>query len=202
MPRTPKYVIIAVFGLLILGGIAIIANDRTNQSNSPTAVVGGSGDPCPDVLLTDFDQDQAMSEVFARTANTIADALQNATSTCFLTVTDVVMQSIPPEIGTLGNLRYLNLAHDGIEVLPPEIGRLTRLRIINLNDNDLSQIPNALFGLAELTDLALVRNKIDEVPSDIGRFRHLKTLHLDGNPIPSSTIEDIRRELPNTTVTF
>ena len=193
------YFIIAVLGLVVLGGFAFVANNRTNQSNSPTGV---EGDPCPDVLLTDFQQDQAMSEVFARTANTMTDALQNATSTCFLTITDVVMQSVPPEIGRLRNLRYLDFAHDGIKVLPPEIGRLTRLRIINLNDNDLNQVPNTLCGLVELTDLALVRNNIKEVPSDIGCLTHLRTLHLDGNPIPSSSIEDIRQLLPQTNITF
>jgi hypothetical protein len=201
MPRA-KYFIIAMCGVVILGSLAVVANNRTDQDGSPKALEAVSSDPCPDALLTDFEQGQAMSEVLARTANTVVDALQNATSTCFLTMTGVVMQSIPREIGTLRNLRYLNLAHDGIEVLPPEIGNLTRLRLINLNDNNLSQIPAALFDLVELTDLALVRNNIREVPPDIGRLTNLKTLHLDGNPIPSSSIEGVRKQLPTAIVTF
>jgi Leucine-rich repeat (LRR) protein len=57
--------------------------------------------------------------------------------------------SIPPEIGNLTNLTWLDLGNNGLTgSIPPEIGNLTNLTHLNLRYNQLNEkIPESICDL-------------------------------------------------------
>jgi Leucine-rich repeat (LRR) protein len=70
--------------------------------------------------------------------------------------------SIPPELGSLGNLRFLDLELNQLEGgIPPEMGRLANLQVLDLASNQLSgSIPAELGELASLQALDLASNQL------------------------------------------
>ena len=83
---------------------------------------------------------------------------------------------IPPEIGQLVNLEYLDLSgaafpnyNGGLGLtggIPPEIGNLTNLTYLNLSGNPLGgSIPDELGNLINLNELHLESNELEgEIP--------------------------------------
>ena len=79
---------------------------------------------------------------------------------------------IPPELGDLANLEYLQFFSNSLTgPIPPELGRLTRLIAIDFNGNNLS----------------------GSIPAELGNLASLRSLHLWGNsltgPIPQSFLQ-------------
>ena len=63
--------------------------------------------------------------------------------------------SIPPEIGNLTNLTYLNLGGNQLTGIPPEIGNLTNLTILSFSHNQLTgSIPSEIGILTNLINLS------------------------------------------------
>ena len=78
--------------------------------------------------------------------------------------------SIPPEIGNLTNVRYLELKNNQLTgSIPPEIGNLTNLEILNLDNNQLTgSIPSEIGNLTKLEYLFLNDNQlIGNIPSEV-----------------------------------
>ena len=105
---------------------------------------------------------------------------------------DLSRGPIPPELGGLANLEFLDLA--GILVvgaIPAELGNLTRLRELHMSGNKLSGgIPDELADLAELTHLDLADNGLTgSIPARLAELSSLQQLHLEGNrlsgPLPA-----------------
>ncbi|MDE0394689.1 MAG: Ig-like domain-containing protein [Gammaproteobacteria bacterium] len=99
---------------------------------------------------------------------------------------------IPPELGALVNLEFLDLA--GILVsgtIPSELGSLTRLLELDISGNELSGgIPPALANLSKLTHLDLADNGLTgPIPARLAELSTLEQLHLEGNglwgPLPA-----------------
>ena len=100
--------------------------------------------------------------------------------------------TIPSELGSLTNLRWLNLENSQLSgAIPPELGRLTNLEHLVLWDNELTgEIPAELGGLAKLQSLGLGGNRLTgEIPAELGRLTNLEGLYLAYNelsgPIPA-----------------
>ncbi len=77
---------------------------------------------------------------------------------------------IPPEIGNLTNLTYLNLGRNELTgSIPPEIGNLTNLTYLNLGYNQLTgSIPQEIGNLTNLIRLFLYYNQLTgEIPESI-----------------------------------
>jgi hypothetical protein len=68
--------------------------------------------------------------------------------------------SIPPELGNLGNLQYLNLYSNQLSgSIPPELGNLSNLELLYLDSNRLSgNIPTSLTNLTNLKYLSIHNN--------------------------------------------
>ena len=93
---------------------------------------------------------------------------------------------IPPELGRLDQLTYLNLAHNQLTGdIPPDLGNLTRLEGLWLHGNELSgTIPTELSQLAQLIQMGLHENRLHgEIPSELGQLSWLSVLRLAGNPL-------------------
>lgn len=104
--------------------------------------------------------------------------------------------TIPPEIGNLVNLEWLDLSdrpgRDGDNQLtgpiPPEIGNLTKLTRLDLSENRLSgSIPVEIGQLGELESLWLFGNRLSgEIPAELGNLGSLVDLDLNDNLLGGS----------------
>ena len=102
--------------------------------------------------------------------------------------------SIPPEIGNLTNLTDLILQHNGLTgSIPPEIGNLTNLHTLVLLYNQLTgEIPPEIGNLTNLTDLILQHNGLTgSIPPEIGNLTNLTILWLGDNQLTGEIPESI-----------
>ena len=91
---------------------------------------------------------------------------------------------IPPELGNLVNLDWLNLGDNNLTgPIPPELGNLVNLDWLILGANNLTgPIPVELVNLARLQGLNLYGNALEgSIPAEFGSLVNLKWLYLGGN---------------------
>ncbi|WFE40262.1 COR domain-containing protein [Micromonospora sp. WMMD998] len=88
--------------------------------------------------------------------------------------------SLPPEIGQLHNLRFLDLRDSQIQSLPPEIGTLTRLEGINANGGSLRRLPEEIGNLKRLRQLDVHGCPLVEIPEALWECSSLEQLALGG----------------------
>ena len=103
---------------------------------------------------------------------------------------------IPPELGHLTNLVYLDLEHGLFQGLsnnlsgpiPPELGNLTNLEGLDLTGNDLSgPIPSELGNLVNMREFSLVGNNLSgPIPPELGNLKLIFTMQLDSNNLSGS----------------
>ena len=98
---------------------------------------------------------------------------------------------IPPELGELTGLTFLNLGSNGLTgPIPPEFGNLTSLKRLFIYSNDLTgPIPPELGNLTRLLELDLRSNDLTgPIPPELGNLTRLTKLDLHSNdltgPIP------------------
>ena len=92
--------------------------------------------------------------------------------------------SLPPELGNLLSLKWLNLGYNGLAgPIPPELGNLTELELLGLCCNDVTgPIPPELGDLAKLRGLFLESNALSgQIPPELGNLKGLEELRLDRN---------------------
>uniref|UniRef100_A0A0E0FGC7 Receptor kinase-like protein Xa21 n=1 Tax=Oryza nivara TaxID=4536 RepID=A0A0E0FGC7_ORYNI len=102
--------------------------------------------------------------------------------------------TLPPAIGNLTFLRWLNLSSNGLHgEIPPSLGRLQHLRILDLGSNSVSgAFPDNLSSCISLINLTLGYNQLSgHIPVKLGNtLTRLQKLHLGNNsftgPIPAS----------------
>ena len=97
--------------------------------------------------------------------------------------------SIPAELGSLANLESLELSNNELTgSIPEELGLLGNLRSLDLSDNELmGPIPEELGLLANLESLALSNNGLTgSIPAELGSLANLRTLELGTNFLTGS----------------
>ena len=117
--------------------------------------------------------------------------------------TNQLIGEIPPELGSLSNLQWLEVGSGSFSCnaqgcepwspsanrlsgeMPAELGDLTNLRRLNLSANQLSgEIPSELGNLANLEVLRLTGNRLNgEIPSELGSLPSLENLNLSFNQL-------------------
>ena len=75
------------------------------------------------------------------------------------------------------------LDNNQLTSLPPEIGSLINLRYLRLSGNQLTSLPSEIGSLTELGDIQIKNNELTSVPPEIAGFPELYVLYLDGNSI-------------------
>ncbi|MCY3855537.1 MAG: Ig-like domain-containing protein [Rhodospirillales bacterium] len=106
---------------------------------------------------------------------------------------DTQRSRIPPELGELANLKYLDLTSIfAAGPIPPRIGNLERLGFLDFSNNGLSgSIPPELGGLASLVELRLDNNRlVGTLPQQLADAAELQQIHIADNnlsgALPSS----------------
>ncbi len=97
--------------------------------------------------------------------------------------------SIPPQLGSLANLKYLYLSSNQLTgSIPPELGSLANLVELLLDYNQLSgSLPPELGNLTRLSYLMLINNQLSgSLPPEFGRMASLRTLLLYNNQLSGS----------------
>ncbi|KAK7246993.1 hypothetical protein RIF29_41868 [Crotalaria pallida] len=93
---------------------------------------------------------------------------------------------IPPVIGDLAKLTYLNLSNNFLKgVIPPSIGKLRHLVKLDISSNHIQgTIPPNICNLSKLTQLYLSYNSLEgEIPPLLGNLNNLEVLAISGNRI-------------------
>ncbi len=88
--------------------------------------------------------------------------------------------TIPPELGTIGSLEYLDLGYNELSGrIPAELGELANLGLLALGGNDLSgRIPPELGNLTNLWYLAINFNDLTgSIPPELGNLVNLNYLY-------------------------
>ncbi|KAL2967306.1 hypothetical protein AAZX31_16G167900 [Glycine max] len=99
---------------------------------------------------------------------------------------------IPPQIGNLSNLVYLDLRYVANGTVPSQIGNLSKLRYLDLSYNDFEgmAIPSFLCAMTSLTHLDLSHTGfMGKIPSQIGNLSNLLYLDLGFNNLLAENVE-------------
>ncbi|KAJ5079564.1 hypothetical protein M0811_14433 [Anaeramoeba ignava] len=90
---------------------------------------------------------------------------------------------MPAHIGSLRNLRIVDLSFNLIPNISDEICQLPNLESLILDHNKIQQVNPKITQLRYLQILSLSYNFIKELPKNFFEFSHLKKLYLIGNEI-------------------
>eukprot|EP00035_Acanthoeca_spectabilis_P004460 m.103705 g.103705 ORF g.103705 m.103705 type:complete len:243 (-) comp12586_c0_seq1:7151-7879(-) len=111
------------------------------------------------------------------------ERLERATKTGVLSLENIKLKSIPPEVKSKvdpARLRTLSVAGNTIEVLPDWLPTFTALKTLDLERNHISNLPD-LSPLMKLETLNLKHNRLTTVPRCVFNLKSLKTLSLSDN---------------------
>lgn len=119
------------------------------------------------------------------TLHSLQEALATPLLVHELVLTDQGLDRVPPEIGTLSNLKSLYLNDNKLTSLPPEIGQLRELTYLRLDDNELTSLPPELGQLTNLTKIVASGNRLETLPPELGELPALAELFLEDNRLRS-----------------
>jgi RHS repeat-associated protein len=100
--------------------------------------------------------------------------------------TNNLVGTIPPSIGNLTSLNFLQLQNNQLSgAIPFELGNLSNLEQLKLDQNQISgSIPSSLGNLTKLQELTIPNNQlIGEMPISFGGLSSLTLLWLSGNQL-------------------
>ncbi|CAB4292137.1 unnamed protein product [Prunus armeniaca] len=89
------------------------------------------------------------------------------------------------EIAGLKCLTKLSVCHFFIRYLPPEIGCLYNLEYLDLSFNKMKSLPAEISNLNALISLKVANNKLVELPSTLSSLQRLEILDLSNNRLTS-----------------
>jgi Leucine-rich repeat (LRR) protein len=76
------------------------------------------------------------------------------------------------------------------------------LVVLDASNNQMTGIPAEIGQLHDLQTLNYADNNISTIPKELLSLKQLKTLILTGNPLSQATINELKANLPNTSIQF
>jgi len=98
-----------------------------------------------------------------------------------LSLNNLNLTHLPPQIGELINLTQLNLSSNTLSCIPEELLSLTKLIELDISANKLNELSPEINKLKSLTSLLLGFNKLEQLPLTICELNQLETLNLIDN---------------------
>ncbi|MDR2694199.1 MAG: leucine-rich repeat domain-containing protein [Chitinispirillales bacterium] len=94
---------------------------------------------------------------------------------------NIDLGAIPSGIGSLRNLKKLDIRYCGLTDLPPEVGNLKNLESLQMWGNGFIELPNCITELSSLKELYLKNNKLTKIPYDMIKMDNLKYVDVQLN---------------------
>lgn len=91
------------------------------------------------------------------------------------------LEMLPPEIGTIPQIKRILASRNKIKSLPAEISKLVNLKELNVRRNKLTGIPTEIGGLHNLQEIDFSDNQLQTIPMEIGNLHEMKYLELNDN---------------------
>ncbi|KAJ2949994.1 hypothetical protein O0L34_g11326 [Tuta absoluta] len=92
--------------------------------------------------------------------------------------------AVPPEVGALHKLHFLDLSKNALSDLPDELDQLQFLRELVLSNNKFNKIPRCVYCMERLEILLLADNQLQQLdvsPGALANLRRLAVLDLRNN---------------------
>lgn len=125
------------------------------------------------------------SQTYYERYTSLDSALANPDNVFSLDLVHQDLTSLPEEIGTLKNLRWLRVNFNRLESIPESIGNCTLLEELYLNDNLLTSLPASFCQLKNLNTLTLDNNHLTSLPACITGFDKITYFSIRHNPLKS-----------------
>ncbi|SMD10279.1 COR domain-containing protein [Kibdelosporangium aridum] len=103
------------------------------------------------------------------------------TKSTFLDLSDLGLDSLPPDLFELTHLTSLDLAGNKLTDLPADMAELQSLSDLTLNGNPLGKVPTAVAALEDLIDLGINGCGIMALPDWMARLSRLSALWMQEN---------------------
>jgi Leucine-rich repeat (LRR) protein len=100
--------------------------------------------------------------------------------------------SCPQEIGSLRNLKFVEVSENQLMFLPLSFSSLVSLQDLHLSDNLLSLLPETMGELRNLKLLKVERNRLTALPQSMDGWTSLVELSLSQNFLEVCTIQSPR----------
>lgn len=91
--------------------------------------------------------------------------------------------ALPPFVGDLHRLRWLNASYCHISRVAPQVCRLSKLERLFLSNNDISFLPSEMWQLKALEELRVDNNKLRVLPGGLLFLTRLRAVALENNPL-------------------
>ena len=93
------------------------------------------------------------------------------------------LATLPPAIGDLTGIRWLNLSYNKLTELPGEIAKLRHLERLHVNNNELTSLPLEVWALKSLQELRCDCNQLKAIPTGVLFLREMRELFVNNNPL-------------------
>lgn len=106
-----------------------------------------------------------------------------------LTICNIKLFSLPPEIDQLTNLKSLRLNNIGLHSLPKEFESLTKLETLSLVTDRYKTFPIEICSLTQLRELYLYQNELELLSPEIKYLTNLRIMDLETNELSLLPVE-------------
>ena len=102
-----------------------------------------------------------------------------------LDLSDLLIESLPAEIGNCSNLRVFEVFNNHLTTLPEEIGLCSKLHSLDIYNNNLRTLTAKIGNCLNLQQLDLRENLLTTLPKEIANCSNLESLDLRENQLTS-----------------
>lgn len=201
-----KYFIGALVVILIVVGVFAGYNYGKNKKSSNTdgntttsTTTGSSTSP-----QTPSSSSAKVLDLSNQGLTKVTSSIYSQTATTDLILSNNSIQTLPSEMGKMTNLVIFKIDHNLLDgSLIGEVRQMSKLKQLDVSNNNMTGMPAEIGQLSNLQTLNYSYNKITGLPNELSHLKNnLKEFNLTGNPLSQDQINNLKSELPNTTIIF